>query len=192
MPRVLLTFDRGGSVEKIRSRRHLLQAAGCLLPVAVLPLPALARLQAPRRLAFYHTHTSERLNVVYAENGDYVPGALAEINHLLRDFRTGDVHTIDPRLLDLLHTVQVRTGSRGRFEVISGYRSPHTNESLRNRSNGVAQNSLHLRGQAIDVRLTDVETAHVRRAALDLARGGVGYYPASDFVHLDTGRFRAW
>jgi uncharacterized protein YcbK (DUF882 family) len=179
-------------VVKIRSRRDLLQAAGCVVPLAILPLPALARFQAPRRLAFYHTHTSERLDVVYAENGDYVPGALAEINHLLRDFRTGDVHAIDPRLLDLLHAVLSRTGSRGRFEVISGYRSPHTNESLRNRSNGVAQNSLHLRGQAIDVRLTDVETARVRRAALDLASGGVGYYPASDFVHLDTGRVRAW
>lgn len=179
-------------MKEIRSRRTLLRAAALLVPCAILPMPSLARVATARRLRFFHTHTSEKLDVVYAENGHYVPEALDEINNLLRDFRTGDVHPIDPRLLDLLHAVQHDTGSRGRFEVISGFRSAHTNDMLRGRSSGVAQNSLHLRGQAIDVRLSDVETRNLQRAALALRGGGVGYYPASDFVHLDTGRVRAW
>jgi uncharacterized protein YcbK (DUF882 family) len=183
---------REEDVEEIRSRRSLLRAAALIAPLAALPLPSLARASAPRRLRFYHTHTSEKLDVVYAENGQYVAEALAEINRLLRDFRTGDIHPIDPGLLDQLHAVQRRTGSRGQFEVISGFRSPHTNAMLRGQSTGVAQYSLHLKGQAIDVRLTDVATRNLRGAALSLARGGVGFYPASDFVHLDTGRVRFW
>jgi uncharacterized protein YcbK (DUF882 family) len=174
------------------SRRHLLQAAGSLVTLALAPLPSFARTSSARELSFYHTHTSEKLSVVYAENGRYVPGALREINYLLRDFRSGDVHTIDPRLLDLLHGVQVRTGSRGTFEVISGFRSPTTNETLRHRSSGVARNSMHLKGQAIDVRLTGAATLNLRRAAISMRRGGVGYYPGADFVHLDTGRVRTW
>lgn len=179
-------------MEEIRSRRSLLQAAGSLLALAVIPLPALARPSATRELSFYHTHTSEKLSVVYAENGRYVPQALNEINYLLRDFRSGDVHSIDPRLLDLLHGVRERTGASGHFEVISGFRSPTTNEMLRHQSSGVAQNSMHLKGQAIDVRLTGAETRNLRRAAVSMAQGGVGYYPESDFVHLDTGRVRTW
>lgn len=179
-------------MERIRSRRQLLRAAALIVPVALLPVPALARARTPGRLRFYHTHTSERLDIVYAENGQYVPGALEEINRFLRDFRTGDVHAIDPRLLDLLSSVQEHTGSRGQFEVISGFRSPHTNDMLRGQSSGVAQKSLHLTGQAIDVRLTDLPTRKLRGAAVSLARGGVGYYPESDFVHIDTGRVRVW
>jgi uncharacterized protein YcbK (DUF882 family) len=173
-------------------RRSLLRAATCLLPLATLPLSAFAHMRAPRRLRFYHTHTSEQLDIVYAENGSYLPDALAEIDHLLRDFRSGDVHVIDPRLLDLLHAVREGVGSNGRYEVISGFRSPATNQLLRSRSQGVAQKSLHLQGMAIDVRLTGTETSRLRRAAIALAAGGVGYYPASDFVHLDTGRVRSW
>jgi uncharacterized protein YcbK (DUF882 family) len=179
-------------VEEIRSRRTLLKATACLLPMAFMPLPSLARTTGERRLSFYHTHTSEKLDVVYAENGTYVADALAEVNHLLRDFRSGDVHPIDPRLLDILHDVQTRTGSAGQFEVISGFRSPATNAMLRAHSSGVARNSLHLLGQAIDVRLTGARTSNVRRAAIAMRRGGVGYYPESDFVHLDTGRIRTW
>ena len=129
-------------VEEIRSRRDLLRAAGSLVSLAVLPLPALARIRDVRQLSFYHTHTSEKLDVVYAENGAYVPEALSAIDYLLRDFRSGDVHAIDPRLLDILHTVQTRTGGSGHFEVISGFRSPATNELLRDRSNGVAPRGL--------------------------------------------------
>ncbi len=175
-----------------RKRRRLLQAAGLLLPVALVPVAGFARLRSARHLTFTHMHTSEKLSIVYCEDGRYVPEALIEINQLLRDFRTGDVHAIDPRLLDILHTVRIRTESRGRFEVISGYRSPKTNEMLRRHSSSVSQGSLHLKGRAIDIRLSDVPTRLVRKAAISLAHGGVGYYPSSDFVHLDTGRFRTW
>lgn len=173
-------------------RRHLLQAAGSLVALAVTPLSALARPVRPRELSFFHTHTSEKLRIVYAEHGRYIPDALAAINHLLRDFRNDAVHVIDPRLLDILHAVRDRTGSSGHYEVISGFRSPATNELLRNRSGGVARNSLHLQGKAIDVRLTGAATSNVRRAAVSLRQGGVGYYPGSDFVHVDTGRIRTW
>jgi uncharacterized protein YcbK (DUF882 family) len=167
-----------------------------LAPLVVCP--GIVRAASPamtpesRRLAFYHTHTGETLNVVYSERGAYVPDALAEVHHLFRDFRTGDVHPIDPALLDVLHDVQQATGGSGRFEIISAYRSPATNHMLSSRSNGVADRSLHLQGQAIDVRLPGVRTIDLRRAGLRLASGGVGYYPGSDFVHLDTGRVRSW
>jgi uncharacterized protein YcbK (DUF882 family) len=178
-------------LEEIRSRRSLLRAGVSLIPLAFASLPVLARTPA-RQLKFYHTHTSEKLDIVYAENGRYVPEALAEVDRLLRDFRSGHVHPIDPRLLDILHDAQLRTGSTGHFEVISGFRSPATNTMLRQHSTGVAKNSLHLQGQAIDVRLTGASTRNLRRAAISTARGGVGYYPGSDFVHLDTGRVRTW
>ncbi len=179
-------------MEEIRSRRSLLKTAGFLVPLALVSLPALARTRGPRQLSFYHTHTSEKLDVVYAEDGVYIPNALNEINYLLRDFRSGHIHAIEPRLLDILHGVQERTGSAGQFEVISGFRSVATNEMLRHQSTGVAQNSLHLKGQAIDVRLTGAATRNLRRAAVAMRQGGVGYYPTADFVHLDTGRFRTW
>lgn len=179
-------------MEEIRNRRGLLKAAGLLIPLAVLPLPALARTRDVRQLSFYHTHTSEKLDVVYVENGAYVPQALNEIDYLLRDFRSGDIHAIDPRLLDILYAVRERTGGSHRFEVISGFRSPATNRMLHEKSSGVAQKSMHLLGQAIDVRLPGVRTFDLRRAAVTMAQGGVGYYPDSDFVHLDTGRVRTW
>ena len=172
-----------------------------LAPLVAWPglLPAAARLTSQsaltrdaRRLAFYHTHTGETLDIVYSERGIYVPDALAEIHHLFRDFRTGDVHPIDPGLLDVLHDVQHATGSSGHFEIISAYRSPATNRMLASRSHGVADHSLHLQGQAIDVRLPGVRTVDLRTAGLRLGSGGVGYYPESDFVHLDTGRVRSW
>jgi len=157
------------------------------LPGLVFAAPA-----KPRRLRFLHTHTSEKLEVVYYENGAYLPDAMDELNFLLRDFRSGDVVDMDRNLLDLLVMVQQRLGSRGTFEIISAYRSPATNEMLRRQGGGVAKSSMHLLGKAIDVRLTDVDTRDLRRAGLDLARGGVGYYSKSDFVHLDTGRVRHW
>ena len=114
------------------------------------------------------------------------------MNHLLRDFRTGGVGSIDPGLLDLLHELAAITGSQRAFHVISGYRSPATNQTLRQNSSGVASGSLHLRGQAIDIRLADVPLATLRDAARSMRSGGVGYYAASDFVHVDTGRVRSW
>jgi len=173
------------------SRRRFLRSAALLAPV--LAWPGIARSALPaRRLAFYHTHTGETLDVVYSENNAYLPDALAEIHHLFRDFRSGDVHTIDPALLDLLHDVQHATGHSGRFEIISAFRSPQTNRLLAQAGSGVATRSLHLSGQAIDVRLPGVRTVDLHRAALRRAGGGVGYYPQSDFVHLDTGRVRRW
>lgn len=147
---------------------------------------------ATRALGFRHLHTGESLRVEYERGGGLAPEALDAVNHLLRDFRTGDIHPIDPRLLALLQAVADRLGTRRPFEVISGYRSPVTNAALRRRSENVAARSLHMVGQAIDVRLGDVDLPRLRAAALDLGRGGVGYYPASNFVHVDTGRVRRW
>lgn len=170
-------------------RRRLLQALGLAsLGLAITPRTWAA---APRSISFYHTHTGERLSVVYFEHGDYVPAALASINSLLRDFRTGDAAEIDPRLFDALYALNLACGA-GTFEIISAFRSPHTNAMLRSRSHGVAKNSLHTRGRAIDVRLAGCDTRRLRDAAIALGAGGVGYYAASDFVHLDTGRVRTW
>ncbi|MEO7387729.1 MAG: YcbK family protein [Gammaproteobacteria bacterium] len=178
------------------ARRQFLRTALALVPLIACPgivRASVSRLAAgPRRLAFYHTHTSETLDIVYSENGLYVPEALAEIRQLCRDFRTGDLHQIDPALLDLLHDVQQATGGTRCFEIISAYRSPATNRMLASHGTGVADHSLHLTGQAIDVRLKGVSTVNLRNAALARAGGGVGYYPESDFVHIDTGRVRHW
>ena len=125
-------------------------------------------------------------------NGDYVGEALQEVNEFLGDFRTGDIREMDPELLDILYDLRQAVGSSGAYEVISAYRSPATNEMLRQRGSGVARNSQHLQGNAIDVRLRGVDTAVLRDAAIELQRGGVGYYEGSDFVHVDTGRVRRW
>ena len=147
-----------------------------------------------RELTFYHTHTGKRLNVVYWQDGDYVDAALEEINTFLSDFRTGHRVEMDPALLDVIYDVRESLGSTGTYQIISAYRSPETNEMLRNRSasSGVARKSQHVLGKAIDVRLEGVRTAELRDAAIRLQRGGVGYYEKSDFVHMDTGRVRRW
>lgn len=179
------------------NRRHFLTtlaAAGGAALVSTRRTHAAGRPPLPpaRRLAFRHLHTGEHLAVDYAVGGQYEPEALTAVNHLLRDFRTGDVHTIDPALLDVLHQLAGVVDTARPYEVISGYRSPATNAALRRRSEGVAAHSLHMVGQAIDIRLGDVRLNQVRAAAIDLGRGGVGYYPASNFVHVDTGRVRRW
>ena len=149
---------------------------------------------AERQLSLYHTHTGERLDVVYFRNGAYIPSALEEINHFLFDFRTGDKAEMDPELLDLIYDVRTALGSDSTYQIVSAYRSPKTNEMLRSRgqNTGVAKNSQHLLGKAIDVRLEGVKTSKLRDTALSMRRGGVGFYAASDFVHLDTGRPRSW
>jgi uncharacterized protein YcbK (DUF882 family) len=173
------------------SRRRFVRVLAASVPALAMPHRLLAQ-TTDRRLDFVHTHTGERLSVEYFGRGKYVSGALATIDHFLRDFRSGDVHRIDPRLLDLLHALTDLTGTVRPFQVISGYRSPATNEMLRHRSEGVAAGSLHMLGQAIDIRLADVPLVALRTAALAVRGGGVGYYPASDFVHVDTGRVRTW
>ena len=147
-----------------------------------------------RELSFYHTHTGRRLTVTYWEDGNYVVSALDEINVFLSDFRTGDLVEMDPELLDIIYDARESLGSSATYQVISAYRSPQTNEMLRNRSasSGVARTSQHLLGKAIDVRLEGVDSAQLRDAAISLQRGGVGYYQDSDFVHMDTGRVRRW
>jgi uncharacterized protein YcbK (DUF882 family) len=147
------------------------------------------------RLRFYHTHTSERLDVVYRRGDQYIPEALDELDHYLRDHRTGDVRHFDPRLFDLLYDLTGSLGdSSGEIDVICGYRTPWSNEFLRTRSphTGVAQRSLHMQAEAIDIRVRGIPTSELRDAALRLHRGGVGYYRSSDFVHVDVGRVRHW
>ena len=156
------------------------------------PLESIAALTTIEPMSFYHTHTGERLHIKYACDEDCTPATLNRLNNFMRDFRTGDVHPIDPELLDILFAIRNKTGSRGVIEIISGYRSPKTNKLLRSASSGVAKKSLHMKGQALDIRLTDLDTAKLRDTAISLRRGGVGYYAKSDFVHIDTGRFRTW
>jgi len=147
---------------------------------------------AERSLKFYNLHTGEQLTATYWAEGQYQSGEIDGIDRLLRDYRSGDVAAIDRRLFDILYVLQQRTGVRGAYNVISGYRSPATNAWLRRHSNGVAKDSLHTHARAIDIRLNGIALADLRRAALDLRAGGVGYYPKSDFIHLDTGRVRTW
>lgn len=147
-----------------------------------------------RSLSLDNLHTGEKLSVNYWVNGAYQPDALAEVDRVLRDFRTGDIHPIAPTLLDLLTGLRLKLDSVQPFEVISGYRSPKTNAILReaHEHSGVASQSLHMQGMAIDVRVPGRALASLRDAALAARGGGVGYYPASDFVHVDVGRVRRW
>lgn len=167
--------------------------ASLLLLAAILPAALnSAATSDERRLSFFHTHTGESLDIVYARDGTYLAPALDTINEFLADFRTDDLGAMDPALLDILYEMRESLGSNATFEVISAYRSPQTNEMLRSQTTGVAQNSQHLLGKAIDVRLRGTATSRLRDAAIANARGGVGYYPESDFVHIDTGRVRSW
>ena len=132
------------------------------------------------------------MSVTYKRENEYVQDALSNINAFLFDFRTGDLTNIDPQLIDLIYDIREALGSKGTYEIISAYRSPATNEMLRQRSGDVAKNSQHLLGKAIDVRLTDIELPELRDSAIAMQRGGVGYYASSNFVHIDTGRVRRW
>ena len=176
------------------SRRGFLGGLAALGGALLLPSRVLAepRLRAERRLSFVHTHTGERLSTTYWGDGAYSSSELGRVQDFLRDFRTGERHAIDPALLDQLHEISMATGTGAPFQVISGYRSPRTNASLRAAGGGQAGHSLHMRGQAVDVRLADVSSASIRDAARELGLGGVGYYRGEDFVHLDTGRIRHW
>lgn len=180
-------------------RRFLTGMATSMTGALLLPASsqALASISATERnsariLNFYHTHTGDKLTVDYHDGTDYITDAVSEINHYLRDFRTDETYPIDLGLLDMLHDLKVMTGHNGTFEVISGYRSPKTNAGLRSKSNGVAKRSLHMQGRAIDIRLSGFDTKQLQKAALKLAKGGVGYYKKSNFIHVDTGRVRRW
>lgn len=184
--------ERGGKF----NRRQLLKfgtlAAGC----ALVPGAALAALRVPyppeRSLRFYNLHTGESLSTTYCENGRYVDGALQEINYLMRDFRANEIKPIDPRLLDLLYSLNRRLATPEPFHLISGYRSPATNAMLAAHGEGVARHSLHIEGKAADIRVPGRRLWEVWQASMGLLAGGVGFYPRSDFVHVDVGRVRFW
>jgi uncharacterized protein YcbK (DUF882 family) len=154
---------------------------------------ALAAFSNTRSLAFNHTHTGERISLVYAIDDQYVPSSLTAFNNFLRDHYSGEVGAIDPQLFDLLFRIKEVLGCNGPFDVISGYRCPATNSTLRNtRGGGVAKRSLHMDGKAIDIRLASVSIGDLRDAALSLRQGGVGFYQREQFVHVDTGGIRSW
>jgi uncharacterized protein YcbK (DUF882 family) len=176
------------------TRRRMLAGAAALSGTAALWPRTLrgAADAAVRRIALTNLHTGERLDIEYFRDGSYKPGALAALEVLLRDFRNGEKHAIDPKLLDYLVDVAATIGVPPVYSVISGYRSPETNAHLHERSSGVAQHSLHMQGRAMDVRMSGVDCQALAAHAEAMRRGGVGYYRASNFVHLDTGAFRTW
>jgi uncharacterized protein YcbK (DUF882 family) len=188
------------------SRRRVLRAGGALAGMSAASLLArTARSReaasehtgtqnaaAARRISLLNLHTNEHLEIEYFRDGAYLPDAMSAIEVLLRDFRNGERHPMDPPLMDYLVEVAHTLGTDPAFSVISGYRSPQTNAALHEHSTGVAQHSLHMQGRAIDVRMNGIDCADLAAHALAMKRGGVGYYRASNFVHLDTGPFRTW
>lgn len=172
------------------NRRYFL---GIALSTAATPVLARKSRTTTRSLRLHHLHTDERIDVDYRTGDHYHRSALAQLNEFLKDFRTGEMTPIDPRLFDILYDLQQRVADNSAlFEIISAYRSPATNAMLRRTSGRVAKRSLHMSGRALDIRLAEMPTRVIRDAALGLARGGVGYYPRSDFLHLDTGQVRHW
>ncbi|MDO8843950.1 MAG: DUF882 domain-containing protein [Methylicorpusculum sp.] len=180
----------------VASRRRFLKnmAYGTLLTIGtpVIANASVRRFPVYKTLAFQNMHTGDKLKLTYFEQGRYISEALQEINYLLRDYRSGDVHPIDPALLDQLYDLRMMLGVNKPFNILSAYRSPSTNAILRKQTHGVAKHSLHMQGKAVDIRLPGVDTRKIRNAALAMRQGGVGYYGHSDFVHIDTGDFRTW
>jgi uncharacterized protein YcbK (DUF882 family) len=154
--------------------------------------PAAKRVTSARELSFYNLHTEEKLTITYWHDGKYDPAALSAINNFFRDYRTGQTKSIDPHLLDLLYKLHTALGTSQPFDLISGYRSPATNQWLVTHTAGVSSHSMHMQGKAADIRVPEVPLETLRDTAKSLHAGGVGYYPASNFVHVDTGRVRYW
>ncbi len=174
------------------SRRSFLAFGLGTAIMAVNPVEAAVRALPERGIYLYNTHTGEFLKTTYWSQGQYVARSLAQINRLMRDHRNGEVHPMDPRLLDAMVAVHRKFGNKGAIHIISGYRSPQTNALLAANSDGVAHNSLHMTGKAVDIRIPGQSTKLVGRAAKSLKAGGVGTYPSSNFVHMDTGKIRYW
>ena len=191
-----LSKNRYQGREKRMLRRDFIKLGALATGVLINPLSALAAINPQpnliKKLSFYNTHTNERLSVCYYRNGEFDVKALSKINYILRDHRSREVKAIDIHLLDMLHTLSLKTKPQATFHVISGYRSPATNRKLRKNGNGVASKSLHMYGKAIDIRMPGYSTRQLRNVARKMKAGGVGYYPKSDFVHIDTGRVRFW
>jgi uncharacterized protein YcbK (DUF882 family) len=172
------------------NRRHFL---GLALSAVATPALARKRNDQQRILSLRHLHTDEKIRVTYRIGDRYQRDALHKLNNFLRDFRTGDTAVMDPKLFDLLYDIDRRIGHHdGSFEILSAYRSPRTNAMLRKTSRGVARNSLHMSGKALDIRCSGTSTRRIRDSAVSLGRGGVGFYSRSDFVHVDTGSVRRW
>jgi len=188
-----LNYASNGSLSK---RRLFLARLCASIAVALMPLRVATPISPTGRefrLRFYHTHTGKRLDIVYRQGNTYLPESLSRLDEYLADHRTGEVHHYDPRVFDLLHDLGDNLGHpEDEIEVICGYRSRESNEFLHAHDHGVAVHSLHMEGLAIDIRMPGVKTSDLRDAALALHRGGVGYYPNSDFVHVDIGRVRRW
>ena len=182
---VILT--RRGFLTSLAGAAMTLATPGVIASVASVAVPA-----RDRELSFYNTHTVEKLSATFWSKGEYLDDGIDEISWLLRDHRAGSASPMDRKLLDLLYQLQAKVGHQGEFHVISGYRSPATNEMLNKHSSGVAKRSYHMLGQAIDVRMPGFDTRQLHKAARSLKGGGVGYYSSSDFVHLDVGRVRYW
>jgi len=176
------------------SRRKFIQLTSAgIITSALMPSQALASLASrPRTITLNNLHTGEKLETCYFDGARYVSAELARVNHICRDFRRNESHPMDRALLDKINAIQSVLGTQAEVQIISGYRSPATNEMLRGKSSGVAKKSYHMLGQAIDFRLAGVPLSDVRKAAISLKAGGVGYYPGSNFVHIDTGPARAW
>ncbi|HYM07863.1 MAG TPA: DUF882 domain-containing protein [Terriglobales bacterium] len=169
-----------------------------LLVVGILCWPPFAgsaslNSQPEYRLRLRHLHTNEQIDLVYRRGDDYIPEAMDRLDRFLRDHRTGTIYRLDPRLFDLLHDLSASLAHpESEIDIVCGYRSPWSNEFLRHTTYGVASHSLHMQGEAIDIRIPGVATSKLRDVALSLHRGGVGYYPKSEFVHVDVGRIRRW
>lgn len=189
-----MSFEGQNHGEGVLTRRSFLAGGLAAIAGACLasPVEAAVRALPERSLNLYNIHTGEWLKTVYWAEGRYLPKALSQVNRLLRDYRSGETHPMDPRLLDLMVAVHKKLGNKGAIHVISGYRSPQTNAILAAATDGVAHGSLHMAGKAVDIRLPGQSTRIVGRAAKTLKAGGVGTYPASKFVHIDTGRVRTW
>jgi uncharacterized protein YcbK (DUF882 family) len=174
------------------TRRQFLATAVCSAASLAIARPSLASAYGQRSVALINTHTGDELTAVYFKNGIYDSVAMVRVASLLRDHRSGDVHGIDPLLLDTLFELQVRNEHDKPYQVVSAYRSPLTNARLKHETGGVATNSMHMQGRAIDIRVAGVPTKKLRDHALSMGRGGVGYYASANFLHIDTGRVRSW
>lgn len=175
-------------------RRSFLKIATVASAVSFFPNILLGKTDVPykKTLSLYNIHTGENINTTYWADGSYIPDALSQMNHLLRDYRTNAATDMDTELFDLLYSIRTNLDTTKPFNVISGYRSPTTNAMLNSHSSGVAKKSLHMQGKAMDISLPGRDLCELRKIAMNLKQGGVGYYPTSDFVHVDVGRVRYW
>ncbi len=191
-------FDEQATDERLlQQRRDVLKFGlagilGSILPFSLTNAALAAKSNTPWKISFHNAHTDESFSGVYRVGNKYLPQAFERINYVMRDFRTKEVFPMDPHVIDIMAIIHNKLNTDKPFQVLSGYRSPKTNAMLGKRSNGVASNSFHMYGQAVDLRIKGVSTKKVRNAARSLQAGGVGYYPRSGFVHVDTGKVRSW